>query len=79
MVNVDMLGKGNGLMVNTANEWKDLVPYFQDGSENWARRPFSTIMKDWSYATTLFTDGNAFQNEKIPTIELRATGGPCAG
>lgn len=76
MVNVDMLGKGNGLMVNTANEWKDLVPYFQDGSENWARRPFSTIMKDWSYATTLFTDGNAFQNEKIPTIELRATGGP---
>lgn len=76
MVNIDMLGKGNGLMVNTATEWKDLVPYFRDGSENWARRPFSTVMNDWSYATRMFTDGNAFQNEKIPTIEMRATGGP---
>lgn len=76
MINVDMLGKGTGISVGTASRWADLLPYFRVGSEEWARRPFTQNVEEWSYKTRMHTDGNAFQNQEIPTYELRATGGP---
>ncbi len=76
MVNIDMLGEGNGLSITTADRWADLVPYFESASIDWARLPFTTVSGEWDYKTRFFTDGNAFWNLEIPTIEMRSTGGP---
>lgn len=75
MVNTDMLATGTGFMVHSATEWEPLVACFREASENWTHRPFKASLTPWEYKARLFTDGNRFQNEGIPTFELKSTGG----
>ncbi len=74
MINLDMVGRGNGFFAVTADIWDDLLDVLEANNNRWVHRPFMTRSSPWQPPIRPRTDGMVFYMEKIPAITFGTRG-----
>lgn len=75
-INLDMVGNGTGLAVNTLSPYKALLKYFEEANTRYIHRPFTgSVSTPGNYFGRPRTDSYNFSSAGIRTMSVGTTGG----